>query len=142
MKPLYRILALFSLGLLLCGCSGNPENIPKNVRARAEEVQTLARLKNIGTAYRIAVMGGRAPRSFDDLFEKNERKPKMFLSARDEQELEVVWGVSRLEDGSSILAWEKTPDAVGGRCVLMANADTAQYLNKEEFDKTPKAKAK
>lgn len=153
MKTTARFLCLLSLPFIGLGCSGGTpaatekeeQGMPQRVAQRVHDVQTNARLKNLGLTYKMAAIGGRTPKSFDDLLEHTEKQPGMFQSARDKKEFEVVWGVNlnNIQDSTTtLLAWEKTADPNGGRCVLMADCSTAQYLNKEEFDKAPRAKGR
>ena len=141
-----RILGLTSVILFIAGCgnSGNPENIPQNVRSRGVEIQTLGRLRNLGLLYEATLQEGRPPRNFDDLAAHSEPRPKQFVSARDDQQFTVVWGMMKKPEASTttLLAWESTPDEAGGRCVLMADCARTVYLTKEEFDKAPKAKGR
>jgi hypothetical protein len=155
MKNATRFLYSLSLGFLCLGCSSSKEETPtgggnsvgqqqgvhQRVRSRVQEVETCKRLRDMGVAYINASTTGRPPRSFDDLLEHTERQPKQFLSVRDEQQFEVVWGVNLNNAPNAILAWEKTADVEGGRCVLMVSG-AAQYLTKEDWDRTPKAKGR
>lgn len=150
MKTTARFLCFLTLPFLGLGCSGGTpasteQDLSGGINQRALDVQTMARLKNLGFTYQMA---SRPPRGFNDLLENTEQQPGMFQSARDKQQFEVVWGVNMSNasttggGGNALLAWEKTPAPDGGRCVLMANCSTVQYLNKEEFEKAPRAKGR
>jgi hypothetical protein len=101
-------------------------------------------LRNIGRAYSIVSIS-HPPHGWDDLKEGMEGHTPL-SSPRDKQPYQVVWGVniSNLQSasGETLLAWEQTADADGGRCVLMADCQSVKYVKEEEFQKLEKAKGK
>lgn len=155
-----RGLLLMSVMVGLLGCSGSKTGtvvVPKTpssagaasgqgggrnaiLQAPFDQAAKLV-LLNIGQAYRMAIAAnGKPPKNADDL------GVDRLKTRRDgvDHEIEVLYGVdpSKLEDHGSKhpLAWEKTPDASGGRIVLMADCVTVSYVNDEAFHKMPKAK--
>jgi hypothetical protein len=94
---------------------------------------------NIGKAYELALVD-KPPKNHDDL-----GQPQLWTK-RDLQkkEIEVLYGVDPKKLGEEapnrMLAWEKEPDADGGRMVLMADCKSVKYLSENEFQRTPKAK--
>lgn len=101
---------------------------------------TLFRLRILGEAYRGHLAAARKPPAAADLAYVTGD----LASARDNESFVIAWGVdpARLADGGTgtLLAWEKTADADGSRCVLMADGKTAKRLTAAEFDALPKAK--
>jgi len=145
----FRWAALLPVALLVAvtgGCSPKVSEpaagaaIPRlDLRLKAQND-----LRNIGRAYAMAAIS-HLPRNWDDLKESMEGHTPL-SSPRDKQPYEVVWGVDagKLQTPSTetLLAWEQTADADGGRCVLMADCQSAKYVKDEEFQKLPKAKGK
>ncbi len=146
------------LGVL--GCSGSRTEtavVPKSPSAAAgtgqgnagrnailqmpfDQAARLA-LLDIGRAYRMAIASnGKPPKNADELGADRLKTRREGV----DHPIEVLYGVdsSKLEDNGSkhLLAWEKTPDAGGGRVVLMADCITVSYVNEEAFQKMPKAK--
>lgn len=101
-------------------------------------VAKVAMLK-IGGEYRMALASGKPPKDKSE-FETPLKTKRDFV----DHEVEILFGVdpTKLEDNGTkhLLAWEKEPDANGGRMVLMADCVTVDYLNEEQFKNTPKAK--
>jgi hypothetical protein len=100
--------------------------------------KSLANLRNLGIAYQTALAsGGRPPRGPDELKAYLEGGDRFFKSPyNDNRPYEFAWGLdpARLQGSSAttLLAWEQSPDDVGGRCVLLANMN-AQYVTAADF---------
>jgi hypothetical protein len=149
-----RVLLLFAAALLVWGCkskvempfassatSAAPGGGP-NYAADLQRQKTLATLRALGLAY-LSCLTTAPPRDENDLKGFLEGPAKELRSARDQQPLVVCYGVdpSRLPDGASatLIAWEKTADNQGGRCVLYADGRSA-YLSRSDFEAAKKAK--
>jgi hypothetical protein len=137
------------LGLVLlgpAGCGGGSPAGPAGGGASVPRpdlrVKTLNNLRQLGLAYRNAAILGpvTGPGSL------GREMAGVLRSPRDEQPFEVVWrfdpGRAAGEDLSGlVLAWEKTADAEGGRCVLFADCATARHLSAAEAQKVQAVKA-
>jgi hypothetical protein len=132
--------------LFLCGCgpqAAGPSNqggIISNVQNKVTTVQVQEYLRNIAVSYLAASVGGSPPRNMEELGVEGRWQK----SPRDKEPFEIIYGVntSQQDAGKFLLAWEKTADKDGGRCVLMADCKTIGYLKDEEFKNTPRAKGK
>lgn len=136
------------LVLLLAGCGSEakkPDEDDRSIygKARDRSLEMVSRkyLQQIGMAYQMASISGSVRRQ-EDLKAHLDGGDKILISPRDKQPYEIVLGVNPGQIANSaetLLAWEKTADEIGGRCVLFANFQ-ASYLSKDEFDRATKAK--
>jgi hypothetical protein len=108
----------------------------KLARQRADH--TLFRLRILGEAYRDHLAHAKKPPQPADLADITAD----LASARDNEPFVITWGVDlgKVPNGAGTpLAWEKTADADGSRCVLMADGKTAKAVTAAEFAALPKA---
>ena len=142
------VVSLFVLAV--AGCAGQQAEPGGKAGGGAaglkERAAAMGQLKNIGYAYAMAVASGRPPKNLDELKEWSESNQAIFKAARDQQPFEIVWNVDpgklATPTTETLLAWEKTADEKGGRCVLMADCSTVVRLSKDAFDSAPRAKGK
>ena len=109
--------------------------------ARLHTDHTLFLLRMVGEAYRDHLRyAKKPPQAADFTAEAGDWK-----SQRDNEPFVIVWGVDlgKLPGGGAglALAWEKTGDKDGSRCVLLADGKTAKVVTAAEFDTLPKATA-
>jgi hypothetical protein len=106
--------------------------------ARQRTDHTLFRLRILGEAYRDHLAHAKNPPKAADLTYITDD----LTSARDNEPFVVTWGVDlgKVPDGAgALLAWEKTADADGSRCVLLADGRTAKVATAVEFAALPRA---
>jgi hypothetical protein len=106
--------------------------------ARQRTDHTLFRLRILGEAYRDHLAHAKKPPRAADLAYITDD----LTSARDNEPFVVTWGVDLGKvpnGGGTLLAWEKTADADGSRCGLMADGKTAKAVTAAEFDAVPRA---
>jgi hypothetical protein len=104
--------------------------------ARQRTDHTLFRLRILGEAYRDHLAHAKKPPRADDLAYITDD----LNSARDNEPFVIAWGVdlTRLKDAAgTLLAWEKTADADGSRCALMADGKMAKVMTAAEFAALP-----
>ncbi|MER3416478.1 MAG: hypothetical protein C4297_09740 [Gemmataceae bacterium] len=117
-----------------------PQSIIGKTRETQMRLVSQNNLRNIGIAYMIAAQTGPVMGPAD------LGSDVKLVCPRDNQPYEIIWGVdvTRLPSGGRhlLLAWEKTPDADGGRCVLMADCTTVSYMTAQEFATAPRAQGR
>jgi len=108
--------------------------------ARQRTDHTLFRLRILGEAYGEHLAHAKKPPQPADLAYITDD----LNSGRDNEPFVITWGVDlgKVKDGAgTLLAWEKSADADGSRCVLMADGKTARAVTAAEFAALPKATA-
>lgn len=125
--------------LLLSSCQPKAEQEePQGSSKRRPDLRIASQnnLRQIGIAYLNACSQDRPPANVEEL-KAHLDGPAVLQSPRDQQPYEIVWGVdlTRLPDGGAgiLLAWEKTGDKEGGRCVLLGNGQPG-YVTAKEFE--------
>jgi len=138
------------LAVLLAGCAikvTEPKSASQARNAAQAELRrkSEANLRELGQAYLLALASA-PPKNIEDLKAHMQQADQGLVSPRDQQPYETVWGVDpdRLPDpaNETALAWEKSADADGSRCVLLADCRTVVYMNEELFRTTTKAKTR
>lgn len=136
--------------MLLAGCAikvTEPKSAAQARNAAQAELRrkSEANLREIGQAYHLALANA-PPKNAEDLKAHMQQSDQVFVSPRDQLPYEIVWSVDpdRLPDPATetMLAWEKSADSDGSRCVLLADCRTVVYMNEELFRTTTKAKAR
>lgn len=114
--------------------------------------QSMLKLRKIGIAYYQALamgegffnslVGGAPPTGLDDLLPYLDESRATLVSSRDGQPFVILWNIRPIQQRTglqqTVLAWEATADAEGGRCVLFLSGFPA-YVQAETFAKLPRA---
>jgi hypothetical protein len=140
---------LFLAAFGVAGCSNKPEtthaenrdNVARGVRRMFPAVDRTvveAHLRTIGLAYQNCCTSGQPPTRVEELETYYERNA-LISNALRKGDYVLFWGTdpSKLP-GSTILAYQKQPDEMGRRVVLLCNYEIS-LMPEAEFERTPKA---